>query len=62
MKKRMATRVSVICATIAALLRELPDQPLRAQVIDLADDAVREVDILISMLEPEIVAPARRSA
>lgn len=41
-----ATRISIICSTVAALLRTLPEQPLRSQLIDLADAAESESDIL----------------
>jgi hypothetical protein len=41
-----AKRISVICATLSGLLRELPDQPMRAQLVDLAEAAEAESDIL----------------
>lgn len=41
-----ANRLSVICSTIAALLRTLPGQSLKAQLIDLADAAEHESDAL----------------
>jgi hypothetical protein len=50
MEKRTATRISIICATIGSLLLELPEQPFKAQLIDLARIGERDADSLSDTL------------
>lgn len=49
--RRTVTRTAVLVDALRSLLQQLPDQPLKAQLLDLAAEVVATVDTTAAAVE-----------
>lgn len=60
MDEKVAKRLAVLSSAVGSVLHLLPDQPLKRQLIELADEIERDADNLVAALDRQSRRNERR--